>query len=122
MAVLKKHVCCVHLCAEEREAAVVGEVEVAAAAAEEVGVVCDWHRQCRGTIGCLTGQGFGEPQIRSQKDLVLIPDVQDPLFTGGLTGGWRCTQGFDPRTNRFGSQKFWAFWALSKALACSCGN
>ena len=55
MAVLQQHVCCVHLCAEEREAAVVGEVEVAVAVAEEVGVVCDWHRQCRGTVGCLTG-------------------------------------------------------------------
>ena len=93
MAVLQQHVCCVHLCAEEREAAVVGEVEVAAAAAEEVGVVCDWHRQCRGTIGCLTGQGFGEPQIRSQKDLVLIPEPV--FFTGGLTGGWRCTRFFE---------------------------
>ena len=67
MAVLQQHVCCVHLCAEEKEAAVVGEVEVAAAAAEEVGVVCDWHRQCRGTVGCLTGGGgmevVGEEEV-----------------------------------------------------------
>ena len=91
MAVLQQHVCCVHLCAEEKEAAVVGEVEVAAAAAEEVGVVCDWHRQCRGTIGCLTGQGFGEPQIRSQKDLVLIPE---PVFYRGAHWGLAMHTGF----------------------------
>ena len=34
MAVMQQHVRCVPLCAEEREAAVVGEVEVAAAAVE----------------------------------------------------------------------------------------
>ena len=56
------NMCAVYTCAlrREREAAVVGEVEVATAAAEEVGVVCDWHRQCRDTVGCLTGGGVVE--------------------------------------------------------------
>ena len=32
----------------------------------------------------------------------------------GFYLGGCATRGFDPRTNRFGSQKFWAFWALAR--------
>ena len=82
MAVLQQHVCCVHLCAEEREAAVVGEVEVAVAVAEEVGVVCSWHRQCRGTVGCLTGGG-GVEVVGEEEVVAALHSHVHPLLRCG---------------------------------------